>query len=125
MIQPNYTFQAKVTRVIDGDSVVMTVSPAFKIQLVDYKFRLYGIDAPEMNSTDEQDRTLARAAKFFVIENTLDKNVIVKTVKNTLGADKIDSFGRYLVIIYFQVGAGQVNLNDELVRLGMAKEWVP
>ena len=102
----------------------MTVSPAFKIELVDYKFRLDGIDCYELNSTDEHERELARTAKQIVSDLVLNKPVMVKSIKNTHGAEKIDSFGRYLVEIWYQDEDGDwVCLNEMLLKLELARFW--
>lgn len=123
-IGPNYTFNGTVTRVIDGDTVVMTVSPAFKIQLVDYKFRLYGIDTCELNAKDEELRKKAVEAKHYVQKCIEGKDVVVKTYKNSKGAELIDSFGRYLAEIYYTDDVGkQINLNQELLDLGLAVKF--
>jgi micrococcal nuclease len=124
MIEPNYVSKAKVTRVIDGDTVVVTISPGFKLAHVDYKMRLHGIDTAEMNASDKSLRELAVKARMHVTNSILDREVLVKSVKNTLGADLIDSFGRWLAVIFYVNDAGeQVNLNEELLSLGLATVW--
>jgi endonuclease YncB( thermonuclease family) len=125
IVAPNYIFKGIVTRVIDGDTLVMTVSPAFKIQLVEYKFRLHGIDTHELNSTDLGKRKLAVEAKEVVRAAVEGKEVLVRTIKNTKGADHIDSFGRYLVEIFYSdpKDGRQINLNQELLDLGLAIKW--
>lgn len=123
MIEPNYVMKGFVERVIDGDSVIMTVSPAFKIYLKNYKFRFYGIDTAELNSKDPGERDLAKQAKTHVVSAIEGKDVIIKTIKNTKGAELIDSFGRYLVIIYYMKDEIQIDLNFELLELGLAKAW--
>lgn len=126
-MEPNYVMKGRVKRVIDGDTVVMDVSPAFNIWLVDYRFRLYGIDTYEMNSKDPEERMLAVQAKGYVIDKILGQEVMVHSIKNSKGFESIDSFGRYLVEIIYKedrVTVGEViNLNQELVRMGLASTW--
>lgn len=125
MLQPNYVMQAQVTRVIDGDTLVVNVSPAFKLQFVDYKIRLHGVDTPELNSTDPLVRQKAVDAKMFVRMTVEGKEVLLQTVKRKSGGDTIDSFGRYLAIIYYIGFDGQQkNLNEELLALGFAVPYV-
>lgn len=123
MIEPNYVMKCFVDRVIDGDTVVLRVSPAFKIVLMDYKFRLYGIDTAELNSKDEAQRELAKKAKDHVIAAILGKEVIIQAIRTKQSYEMIDSFGRYLVVVYYDKKGEQVNLNEELVAMGLAKVW--
>lgn len=121
MISPNYVMNARCLNVVDGDTVDLTVSPAFKIELVNYRFRLYGIDTSELNAKDEAVRAKAVQARDHVVQAVLGRTCLVQTVKNTLGADKIDSFGRYLAVLYYWNKDGeQVDLNQELVQMGLA-----
>lgn len=131
MIEPNYVMKGFCTRVIDGDTVVLSVSPAFKLIFQDYKFRLHGIDTPELNSKDPFQREQAQKAKDFVRVAIEGKDILVKSIRNSKGAESIDSFGRYLVeILYIEfVNVGgimiptQRNLNDELLSRGLATVW--
>ena len=45
--KPYYTYKAKLKRVIDGDTVDLVVDAGFYIS-VHQRFRLKGIDAPEI-----------------------------------------------------------------------------
>lgn len=124
-IEPNYVMNAFVTRVIDGDTVVMNIDPAFEVSFNNRKVRLYGIDTAELNSTDPVMRDLAQKARDLVKARVEGKRVIVRSVKNSSGADKIDSFGRYLFdVFYDEIQADgtiiQKSLNQELVDLGLA-----
>ena len=46
---PSYEYSGAITRVIDGDTVVMDIDLGFKIWLRDESVRLEGINAPERN----------------------------------------------------------------------------
>lgn len=120
MTQPNYVMDAQITRVIDGDTVVATVSPGFKIQLVGLKFRLHGINTAELKAKTESQKTSATAAKDYVRAAVENKKVFIKTIKTKAGSDLIDSFGRYLAVIFYETKDGQVNLNEELLQKGLA-----
>lgn len=125
-VAPNYIMKAKVTRVLDGDTVVMEVSPAFHIHLRDYKFRLFGIDTPETDSKDPAEKKAGLASKKFTTDAVLGKEVLVESKRMARsGLEKVDSFGRYLAVIYYVDADGvQRNLNQELLEKGLAKVFM-
>jgi endonuclease YncB( thermonuclease family) len=57
-----YYYLAEVVRVIDGDSVVLFVDLGFGIT-IKTSVRLFGVNAPELNSEDLTLRELAKNAK--------------------------------------------------------------
>jgi len=105
-----YTYLAKVEKVIDGDTVVLSIDLGFNLELKNQIFRLCRINAYELKGKDEQ---LGNLAKKFV-ESSLEvgKYYQIRTVK-----DKKDKYGRYLVEIYLPDGK---NLNDLLVENKLA-----
>lgn len=126
MIEPNYVMKATVSRVVDGDTVVMDVSPAFRFLVQEYKFRLHGINTPELHDKDPTVRALANKAKDYVKAAIEGKNIFVQTFKTPrTSVDMIDSFGRYLAKIYYDKNGTQICLNDELVDLGLAVVFMP
>jgi endonuclease YncB( thermonuclease family) len=101
-IQPGYvqakkTFFAKVTKVIDGDSLKV------RDEIKSYEIRLYGIDAPEY------DQPYAREAKGMVKNIALGQQVQIVPVE-------WDKYGRLVAI----VNVGQSSVNSELLRNGLA-----
>ena len=42
-----YQYKAKITRIIDGDTVDCDIDLGFKVILAKQRIRLYGIDTPE------------------------------------------------------------------------------
>lgn len=124
--KPNYIMKATVTRILDGDTVVVDISPAFHIVLKEYKLRLYGVDTSETDSKDPATLKRARAAKAFVADAILGKQVLVQSIRMTRSGDeKIDSFGRYLMVVYYEDANGVTqNLNQQLLALGLADVMV-
>lgn len=110
-----YTYQAKVIRVVDGDTLVVRVDLGFESWYTT-KLRLRGIDAPEMSSA------LGQKTKQFV-ESELGKasTVVVKTYTE-------DKYGRYLADIFYAVGEDDpalvamngIFLNQKLMDVGLA-----
>lgn len=92
-------FSGVVTKVIDGDSLQITVNRQ-KIET-----RLYGIDCPEY------DQHYSKQAKKFVKKKVYGQKVIVYP-------EYRDSYGRLVAIVQ----KGAQSLNQELVASGYA--WV-
>ena len=114
-----YTYDAEVVSVYDGDTATATVDLGFKISAIKVKLRFYGIDTAELRGGTEITKTAAREARDYVKEKILGKKIRMKS----LGKGK---YGRYLAIIWTVDDDGNVaeeSLNDELIRLGLAKVY--
>jgi len=101
---PHIERRGLVTQVIDGDTIVID----------NKRVRLVGIDTPELHPTPEPG---AVEAKQFVEELCLGKEV-------GLDVDDIrpkDKYGRTLAVVYVDAGGSWVNLNAELLRMGLAE----
>jgi micrococcal nuclease len=85
-----YTYKAEVIRVIDGDTVVLNIDLGFKIHHIT-PCRLAGINAPEMNSTDEKVRAAAVASKEYLI------SLLPEETEVTIISKKLDKYGRPVV----------------------------
>lgn len=84
-----YTYEAKVIKVIDGDTVDLDIDLGFHIRITK-RIRLSFINAPEMN-TD-----LGKRSKDFLLKSIpQESNVIIKTQ-----LDKTDKYGRVLGEIF-------------------------
>ncbi len=97
-----YLYWCKPTRIVDGDSLYVTVDWGCKNYTDDVECRLYGVDTPEIRGKPTSwldDRAFAldlgRTAKRFLELNVLDNWVPMRTHK-----DKDGSFGRLLVTLY-------------------------
>jgi endonuclease YncB( thermonuclease family) len=119
-----YTYKAALVRVIDGDTVEMTADLGFRVFLRE-KFRLARIDTPELVGPD---RSMAIAAKDFVnLALSTAREIVIRTTKD-------DKYGRWLAEIDYLPRTSDAaptaktmsvesmrNLNDELLRNGLAK----
>ena len=92
------TVEGKVTRIIDGDSILVTDS-----KMVEYEVQLEGIDAPEM----QQD---------FGKESTEGLSKLLKYKSVRLTWKSKDNFDRLLAQVY----AGDKHINMEMIKTGMA-----
>lgn len=80
-----YTYEAKVVKVVDGDTVDLDIDLGFHIK-VTKRVRLSFINAPEMN-TD-----LGKRSKEFLLKTIPSgSNIIIKTQ-----LDSTDKYGRVL-----------------------------
>ena len=113
-----YYYRAKCIDVYDADTITLRIDVGFSIHTIQ-KVRLYGINAPEIRTTDTVEKSKGFAAAFFVEDKILNKDVILQTIKTTTNVlDKKGKYGRYLGIIHID---GQV-LNCLILDSGHAVE---
>ena len=109
-----YEYRATIRRVVDGDTVDITLDLGFDI-LYNNRIRLLGIDTPESRTRDLDEKKLGLAAKERIRELCpVGSTVTVKTTKDGRG-----KFGRILGEIY----VGDVNVNKLLIEEGHAVEY--
>ena len=106
-----YLYRGVVQRVIDGDTVDILCDLGFHI-FIKERFRLEGIDTPELRGGTTETKKLAQDAKKWLTSVLLDKEVLVLSKKQ-------GKFGRYLGTIYLD----EVDINQELIKLGHAKVY--
>ncbi len=104
-----YEYQAVVTRVVDGDTVVLSVDLGFGVWLHDQNFRLLGINAREKSEVggEEAKRNLSALLPAGT-------EVSIRSVK----ADKYG--GRYDAQILLADGR---DLSSFLLKEGWAAPW--
>lgn len=118
----------KVARVIDGDTLHITIPPAASFaalmsprqpgRLVTVPVRLWGIDCPEIEKKHEgtvvrQAQPWAHEARHFTSDLCQDKQVTLRLQRH----EKRDKFGRLLA--YVQLADGS-SLNQKLLGAGLA-----
>ena len=108
-----YEYKATVKRVIDGDSIVLDIDLGFYMAMNETKIRLYGLDAPEMNSKDPLLRLQAVLATRYLYDNLpIGSKVTIKTI-----LDKREKYGRLLATIITDDG---FNVNEGLLENKLA-----
>lgn len=107
-----YTYNAKILRVVDGDTYEVEVDLGFNV-FTKQKIRLLGVNAPETKGKDEAEKKLGLEAKAWV-ETAIPLGTIV-----LLTAKGKDSFGRYLADIIID---GK-NLADLLLENTATREY--
>ena len=119
-----YIYKAELIRVIDGDTVDLVIDLGFDTFRHE-RFRLYGIDAPEI-------RTLAgKAAKAWLWDALQPLGAIyVQTIQLSTKA-KRDKYGRFLAVLYDELPTlipivrepiHPSSINAQIITEGHAKE---
>ncbi len=111
-----YKYKANVERVVDGDTIDITIDLGFKIT-TNQRIRLQGINTPETYNVKASSEEYKKGmlAKEFVIQRITANNheIVVETNKDT------GKYGRYIGTIW--LADSETSLNDELVNKGFAK----
>ena len=111
-----YEYKATIRRVVDGDTVDVTLDLGFNI-MFNSRIRLLGIDTPESRTRDLEEKKRGLAAKDRVKELCpVGSSVILKTTKDGRG-----KFGRILGEIF--VSGVVQSINQLLVEEGHAVEY--
>lgn len=114
-----YYYRALVSRVVDGDTIIVNIDWGNSIWTHDEGVRFSRIDAYETKlrkGVSKKQKKKGLEAKEFVKKTIGDKEIIIKTSLKGKG-----KFGRILAEIYYKNGLGKwENLNDELVYMGYA-----
>lgn len=110
-----YHYKAKVDRVVDGDTIDVTLDLGFDLHM-QARIRFVGINAPETRTRDLVEKEAGLESKRFV-EDWLGncKQVIIQTELDERG-----KFGRILGNVLNEEGS---SLNDEMVSLGHARPY--
>ena len=112
-----YTFFAKLSRIVDGDTLLLDVDLGFFIN-INVKVRLAAINAPPLNTKDGE------KAKAFVEKELTDAQLVIESRKK-------EKYGRYLTYIYYHktydeyediIRHGKL-INEELVKAGLANKY--
>ena len=108
---PAYTYAAEVQRVVDGDTIDVTIDVGFRIHLANERIRILCVDAPETRTRDLAEKAAGIIAKSWLRERLSRADVvIVQTVED-------DAFGRWLAHVY----ADGVSVAEEMLALGFAE----
>ena len=87
-----YTYKAKVISVYDGDTITCLLDLGFNIHVKE-KFRLYGIDTPEIRTKDLEEKEKGYQSKHRLQELIEEKVVFLKVLKK-------GKFGRWIASVY-------------------------
>ena len=109
-----YRYRAVFKSNYDGDTITVDIDLGMNIWLHNRRVRLFGIDTPELRSSNEQERIQAIKARDFVSRRiSINSIVTIETHKDETG-----KYGRLLGTVILKTGE---NLNQLLVENGLAK----
>lgn len=117
-----YCYKAKMTRMIDGDTVDVDIDLGFHLAF-SVRARLHGINAPELRGESKEKGIVARNRLQEMVLGADD--IVVRTF-----LDEKDKYGRVLVEVLktYRTQAGDelslVNINERLVEEGLAVKAV-
>lgn len=102
-----------VIKVYDGDTITIASKLPFdKSPLYRFSVRLNGIDAPEIKSTSEDEKTAAIEVRNILTERLLNKTVFLKNIQH-------EKYGRILADVYLD----DVCINDWLLQERLAVKY--
>ncbi len=108
-----YEYNAKVIRVVDGDTVWLDVDLGFGVH-ANLDFRLNGINTPEVVGTT---RVAGLAAKA-----ELERLLAIGSLR--IVTHKADKYGRWLADVFVKQSDGvEVSANAALERCGLATPY--
>ena len=107
-----FVYQAELERVVDGDTVDVTLDLGFDVKLHKQRVRLHGIDTPESRTRNLAEKKLGLAAKERLKELCVGRFKV-----KSLGKGK---YGRVLGIPYTEDGQDICQL---LIAEGHAVEY--
>ena len=117
-----YTYNAKCTRVVDGDTIDAEIDLGFDVK-VKKRIRLAGINAPESRTRNKVEKKLGLAAKDRLTD-------LLEGAANCfeLESQEFGKYGRVLGKLHINKLSGkdtltQVCINDVLVKEGYAVEY--
>lgn len=126
-----YQYRAHIVSIYDGDTLRADVDLGFGIWQAGQKFRLYGINTPEVRGPERPEGIKVRDW----LRNVLPDGSVayIRSIKDTTG-----KYGRFLGLIYLEAedmladdyspeqlsqGHGK-SLNAVMIRSGMAKPYM-
>lgn len=113
-----YLYFAELVRVVDGDTVDLRIDLGFHLTH-ERRFRLYGIDTPEIRGTEKEAGTAAKNHLIGLLDTGVKVGARLKVL--THKGSQTDSFGRYLATLYLD----HVNICDLMIQAGHAVVYIP
>ena len=111
-----YTYKAKCTRVVDGDTIDASIDLGWDIT-INKRIRLAGINAPESRTRDLEEKKLGLAAKERLKELMVNGDFILES-------KEVGKYGRVLGNLIIQSDDDSpININNTLVKEGYAVEY--
>ena len=121
MLKQNYyMYKAKVTKVVDGDTVDLEIDLGMNV-FVKERIRLARINTPETFGVKKESKEYKAGmkAKERLVELVEGKEVAIETLK-----DKKGKYGRYIAELYITNSNNEwKNINTTMLDEGLAKPY--
>ena len=118
-MHPDYRYRATVASVYDGDTFRADVDLGFSAWLKNVKFRMFGIDTPELRGGTPETKAAGTAARDRLRE-LMPVGALV-----LIDSTKAGKYGRYLADVYLEAEGGVVHVNQVLLDEGHAVPYLP
>ncbi len=112
MVNHLYHYSAHVVSVYDGDTIRVDIDLGLRTWIHEEKIRLARINAPELRGAE---KAKGIESRDFLQNLILDKDIVLQTQKDRQG-----KYGRYLGEIWLEMNGDWVNINDLMLKNGMA-----
>lgn len=104
-------FQARVLRVIDGDTLIVQVGLWFGQSIIEH-IRIFGIDAPELRGRCPSETEAAKSARQYLAGLVASGPVELRDVRR-------EKYGRALA----SVTAGGIDISSRMIEAGHARPY--
>jgi len=113
-----FDYMVKVTRVVDGDTIDVSVDLGFDIWH-NARVRMMGIDTPESRTRNLEEKALGLASKARLKELLKGQKVRLECSKEGKG-----KFGRILAeVVTIDKEGNEININNRLIEEGHARPY--
>ena len=120
-----YQYNATVINVIEGDLLDMQIDLGYGVTIMQ-RVKLIEVSTPRLrprkdqfdsDSAFQKHKEAAKKAKAYVQETVNGKSVRIVSTKS------VRDQGRYLVELFYKSGGTELNLNLDLLDLGLASRY--
>jgi len=110
-----YEYKAKITKIVDGDTIKCDIDLGFSTILANQTIRLFGIDTPESRTRDKEEKYYGKLSASF-LQDKCPKGSYITLITHL---DKKGKFGRILG----EIIVDNVNLNQQMIEENLAVEY--
>lgn len=113
-----FLYAGKLVRIIDGDTVDVSLDLGFKI-FYEVRLRLLGIDTPEIRGIEKVAGKVSKDALIELLRKWTRNELFVET-------EKTGKYGRYLATIWLPVDHSDTEniLDSSYVETFNGKDWI-
>lgn len=115
-----FHYKCQLERVVDGDTVELTIDLGFFVRMFRQRIRLKGINAPEIGTQQGRD------AANYLGSLLAYKQLEIETTQDKRANERHDSFGRWIGTIWASdlVVGSHLNVNKAMIDSGHAVPYM-